>query len=122
MKKFENRITRVGCWGANMLKAGMIPSMRYGYEKINYDILNSDRSHSDMPQNERQLLDDLRNQYVYGLFESCDNARQSDIIFKQMKQLFDPKAHHNSTVCVKYEKEKEVCEADAAKSDDDEEE
>ena len=121
MKKLENRITKVGMWGANMLKAGMIPSMRYGYEKIDSDILNSGRSILNMPRNEKQLLEQLMNEYSYGLFESCDNERQSDIIFKQMKQLFDPKVHHNSTVCVKYEKEKEVCEEDVAKSDDEEE-
>jgi hypothetical protein len=121
MKRLENRIMKTAQYACNMLKVGAIPSMRYGYKTINYDILNSGKPPYDMPQNERELLDELSYQYIYGLMESCDNERMSDILFKQIKQIYDPKAFHNSGVSTKYDKEKEACEADAAKSDSDEE-
>ena len=120
MKRLENRIMKSAMYACNMLKVGVIPSMRYGYKTINYDILNSGKPPYDMPQNERELLDELNTQYNYGLMESCENERQSDILFKQMKQSYDPKAFHNSSICVKYEKEKEVCESQACKEDSDE--
>ena len=53
--------------------------------------------------------------------ESCDNERMSDILFKHIKQTYDPKAVHNSSVCVKYNQEKEASESEKAKSDDEEE-
>ena len=63
LKRFENRLLKAAIYACNMLKVCVIPSMRYGYKTINYDILNSGRSVSEMPQNERQLLEDLMNQY-----------------------------------------------------------
>ena len=121
MKRFERRIFKVATNGANMLKAGAIPSSRYGYEKINYAILNSGKSISEMPQNEKDLLMDLMNQYCYGLTADCNNERMSDMLFKKLKQSYDIKASHNSDVITKYEKENEVCETDAVKNDDEEE-
>ena len=100
---------------------GEIPASCYGYKDIKYSILNSGRPRYQMPHNENQLLEDLTNQYSNGLMESCNNERMSDILFKKLKLCFDPKASHNSDVCVKYEKEAEPCESVAAKSDDEEE-
>ena len=75
-----------------------------------------------MPENERQLLEDLMDQYSHGLMDSCNNERMSDILFKKIKLCFDPKASHNSVVNTKYDKDVELCEDAAAKSDDEEEE
>ena len=122
LKQFEDRLLKTAMYSSNMLKVGVIPSSRYGYKAINFDILNSGKGISTMPPNERQLLEDLMNHYNHGLMESCNNERMSDILFKQMKQTYDPKAVHNSSVCIKYEKEKEACESEKSKSDDEEEE
>ena len=121
VKLSENRIMKAAMYACNMLKAGVIPSMRYGYKTINYDILNSGKPSYDMPSNEKELIEDLKH-YIQGLMESCDNERQTDILFKQLKQTYDARAVHNSGVSIKYDKEKETCEADAAKSDSEEEE
>ena len=118
VKRLEDRLTKVAIYGCNMLKQGIIPSTRYGYENINYTILNSGRPHSEMPKNERDMLEQLSTEYITGLFESCDNERQSDILFKEIKKIYDPKAQHISSVNIKYDKIKEVCEADEAKEGD----
>jgi hypothetical protein len=124
VKRLENRIFNVASRSVNMLKTGAIPPSRYGYTKINYDAINSGASLCNMPPNEKQLLEDLFSQYKYGLMESCNNERQSDILFKQIKQIYDPKAFHNTSVCIKYEKESELCETVNPKnsSDDEDEE
>ena len=62
------------------------------------------------------------NQWAQGLMADCNNERRSDILFKKIKRIYDAKATHNSDVCVKYEKEEELLECEAAKSDDEEEE
>ena len=118
VKRLEDRLTKVAIYGCNMLKQGIIPSTRYGYENINYTILNSGRPHSEMPKNEQDMLEQLSTEYITGLFESCDNERQSDILFKEIKKIYDPKAQHISSVNIKYDKIKEVCEADEAKEGD----
>lgn len=122
VKRLENRIFNVATRSVNMLKTGAIPPSRYGYTKINYDAINSGASLCNLPPNEKQLLEDLFSQYNYGLMESCNNERQSDILFKQIKQIYDPKAFHNTSVCIKYEKETELCETVNPKSSDDDEE
>ena len=71
-----------------------------------------------MTKNERDMLEQLNTEYIVGLFESCDNERQSDILFKDIKKIYDPKAQHISSVNIKYDKIKEVCEADEAKESD----
>ena len=120
VKRLEDRLTKVGIWGANMLKTGYIPPARYGYDKIDYDLIER-VPQSALPQNEKELLEQLSQEYIYGLFESCDNERKTDILIKDLKKIYDPKASHNSTVNVKYIKQTELCEADASKSDDEEE-
>ena len=121
LKRFEDRLFTVAAHSRRLLMIGEIPASCYGYKDINYSILNSGRPRYQMPHNENQLLEDLTNQYSNGLMESCNNERMSDILFKKLKLCFDPKASHNSDVCVKYEKEAEPCESVAAKSDDEEE-
>ena len=122
MKRFENRLFKVACYSRNLIKIGVIPPSKYGYDSLNYDVLNSDRPLYNMPPKEKQLLEALMNQWAQGLMADCNNERWSAILFKKIKQIYDAKATHNSDVCVKYEKEEELLECDEAKSDDEEEE
>ena len=122
LKRFEERLFTVAVYSRRLLQTGNIPPSCYGYKEINYSILNSGRPRFQMPENERQLLEDLMNQYSHGLMDSCNNERMSDILFKKIKLCFDPKASHNSVVNTKYDKDVELCEDAAAKSDDEEEE
>ena len=121
LKRFEERIFTIGSNSRKLLMIGKIPSSAYGFKELNYEILNSKQPLYEMPSNEKEFLEDLMNQWSLGLMESCNNERMSDILFKQLKMCFDPKASHNSNVCTKYDKVTELCEDVAAKSDDEEE-
>jgi hypothetical protein len=121
MKRLEKRIFTVASNAVNMLFCGVIPASRYGYNNLNYTALTSDKGISVLPENERKLKMDLMNQYRYGLMESCNNERMSDILFKQIKMTYDPKAFHNSDVSISYDKEKEMTESDVADNKDEEE-
>lgn len=121
MKRLEKRIFTVAGNARNMLVCGIIPASMYGYNNLNYDALTSDKGMSTLPEKERQLKMDLMNHYSYGLMESCNNERQSDILFKQIKMTYDPKAFHNSDVSISYDKEKEMTESDIATNKDEEE-
>ena len=49
MKRFENRLFKVACYSRNLIKIGVIPPSKYGYDSLNYDVLNSDRPLYNMP-------------------------------------------------------------------------